>query len=117
LLIGLAAGILAFQMDKGLSFNPQDKAIVVVSVLFIVLSIGIGCWLAWNRLISFRLTAQIARRRETAREEGIEDLRGRTGVLSKRTWRLISCQIIFFGLGVLLIGIVIIKAVMKGMGT
>jgi hypothetical protein len=26
LLIGLAAGILAFQMDKGLSFNPQDKA-------------------------------------------------------------------------------------------
>jgi len=109
LLIFLATGMLAFQVQlaiREISLTILDKCTIIISTLLIFISIMFGCYLAWNRLLSFRLTAQVARKRETGKREtgkreGIEDLRNKVETLDKRTWWLLPTQIVSFGLGAL----------------
>jgi len=108
LLIFLATGILAFQVQLAISirevfFSILDKYTIVLSTLLIFISLMLGCYLAWNRLLSFRLTAQVARKRETGKKEGIEDLRNKVRTIDKRTWWLLLAQTVSFGLGALLL--------------
>lgn len=104
LLIFLATGMLAFQVQlaiREISLTILDKCTIILSTLLIFISIMFGCYLAWNRLLSFRLTAQVARKRETGKREGIEDLRKKVETQDKRTWWLLPTQIVSFGLGAL----------------
>lgn len=103
LLIGLATGMLAFHtqlaFDDKSSVTAVDKWLVVLSIVFLFLSLAIGCYLALNRLCSFRITAQVARKRETDARERIEELRTVARKLDERTWRLLAGQTILFALG------------------
>ena len=106
LLIFLTTGMLAFQVQlavKEVSFTILDKCIIVLSTLLIFLSLVLGCYLAWNRLLSFRITAQVARKRETGKREGIDNLRDKVKTIDKRTWWLLPTQTVSFGLGALLL--------------
>ena len=104
LLIFLATGMLAFQVQLAIgeiSFTILNKCIIVLSMLLIFISLILGCYLAWNRLLAFRITAQVARKRETGKREGIDDLRDKVKTLDKRTWLLLPAQTVSFGLGAL----------------
>ena len=106
LLIFLATGMLAFQIQlaiREISFTILNKCIIVLSMLLIFISLILGCYLAWNRLLSFRITAQVARKMETGKREDIEDLRDKVKTLDKRTWWLLPVQTVSFGLGALLL--------------
>jgi hypothetical protein len=106
LLIFLATGMLAFQVQIAIgkvTFTNLDKCVIVLSTLLIFISLIVGCYLAWNRLLSFRLTTQVAYKRETGKREGIEDLRNKIKILDKRTWQLLTIQTVLFGLGALLV--------------
>jgi hypothetical protein len=107
LLLGLATGLLVFQtqlaFDQEVDSMPCEIVVLVASILILFLSILIGCYLAWNRLSDFRLTAQIARKREGGQREDIEQLRCKVERLGDRTWNLISWQAAFFVLGSLLL--------------
>lgn len=70
LLLGLATGVLALEMPIAFGEKPPSGAqgaVVGTSVALLFGSVAVGLIVAWNRLKSFRLTAQIARRREQAR--------------------------------------------------
>lgn len=116
LLIFLATGMLTFQIQlaiREVSFTILDKCTIMFSILLIFASLMLGCYLAYNRLLSFRLTAQVARKRETGKREGIEDLRNEVKILDQRTWCLLSAQILSFGSGALLLMIFSIIELLK----
>jgi uncharacterized membrane protein len=107
LLLGLATGLLAFQTQlafgQKMSLVPSEIVVLVTSILVLFVSILVGCSLAWNRLNDFRLTAQVARKREKDEEEDIEKLRRKSERLGNRTWNLIQWQAALFALGSLLL--------------
>jgi hypothetical protein len=106
LLIFLATGMSAFQVQlaiKEVSFTIFDKRTIVLSTLLIFTSLMFGCYLALNRLHSFQLTSQVARKRETGKRGCIEDLRNKVKTLDKRTWWLLLAQTFSFGLGAFLL--------------
>ena len=106
LLIGLATGLLIFEgklsFDKKEILTCVDKWLIVLSVLSIFISLSIGCYVAWNRLRSFRHTTQIARQRETGKRINIDELRALVRKLDNRTWPLLTTQTILFAIGALL---------------
>ena len=61
-------------------------------------SVVFGAVLAWNRLIAFRLTASVARKREKDDQEGLAPLRERVDSRDKATWWLLNAQLGFFSL-------------------
>jgi inner membrane protein involved in colicin E2 resistance len=106
LLIFLATGMLTFQVQlavKELCFTILDKRIIVFFTLLLFLSLMVGCYLAWNRLRAFRITAQIARKRETEKRGGIENLRAKVDHIEKITYQLLAAQALSFLLGALLL--------------
>ena len=113
LLIGLATGVLAFQtqlaFNDTVSFTLAERGFLVSSITLVFLSLLFGCYIACNRLCSFRTTEQVARKRETNQREGIERLRYRYRTLDKRTWALLPFQtgLFAFGGGLLLVASVL----------
>ena len=102
LLIFIATGILAFQVQLAVgdeSFTILNRSIIILSMLLIFISLMLGCRLAWNRLRAFWKTAQVARKRETRKREGIENLRDEVNTLDKWTWWLLRAQTVSFVLG------------------
>ena len=114
LLIGLSAGTLAFLTQ--IAFKDQtalicfDTCLMGLSTVSVFLSLAVGCVLAWNRLGSFRDTAQIARQRETDKRTNIDELRKSTRKRDKCTWWLLGIQTVFFAIGELLLMVVTVRA-------
>ena len=114
LLIGLSAGTLAFLTQ--LAFKDQtalvccDAWLMTVSAVSAFLSLVVGCVLAWNRLCSFRDTAQIARQRETKERTNIDELRESTNKRDKYTWQLLKIQAVVFAIGELHLLVVAVRA-------
>ena len=99
LLIGLAAGIVAFELP--LFFNSPHLSVferhsLLISFIALVLSASVGCWTAWNRLIDFRKTTATTRSADTQEKS---DLRKETELLGKKSWCLIRFQAFLFALG------------------
>ncbi|OGO23860.1 MAG: hypothetical protein A2144_08545 [Chloroflexi bacterium RBG_16_50_9] len=110
LIIGLSAGILAFQFNiafnKDVVFNCTSKWLFSFSIAFIFVSLFLGCLTAWNRLDDFRTTEKIARKRgkhDFKDSKEIENLRDKAKQLGKRTWCLLKLQLFFFCVGAILI--------------
>ena len=103
LLIGLAAGLLAFQtqlaFNDKVSLTPVEKLCAIPSMILIYISLAIGCYVAWNRLRCFHATSQIARKRETNRRDNINELRALVKSWDKKTWQLLTWQTILFAVG------------------
>lgn len=109
LLIGLAAGVTAFELQiifrESLCLNVVERWILLESFVSLFLSLALGCWTAWNRLLSFRTTTRIARLKQkgsaTDHCTEIERLREKADRLDDRTWSLLRWQTVLFGLGML----------------
>ena len=75
LLLGLATGLLAFQtqlaFDNKALLTTAEKCVAVLSIIFVFLSVTFGCYVAYNRLRSFRFTAQIAQREKRENAKGL----------------------------------------------
>jgi hypothetical protein len=78
--------------------QPRDPLLSFwVPVVGFAVSVALGVWCAINRLHDFRETARIARDKIEPEEQ--QAARERTIALGKATWRLLYCQIAFFGFG------------------
>ena len=115
LLLGLATGELAFLF--GVALNRRDDLTTtgyvtfLMSVVLLAVSVVVGCWLALNRLTSFRTTAQVARRRQNSRTDDIDRLRARTRRLDERSWCLLWAQVVLFGAGTVLMAALAVSLV------
>jgi hypothetical protein len=104
LTLALAVATLGFQVNLLLheGFVPP-KCLFTAAILTTMISVGLGLWLAINRLQDFRITARIARMREGGDiSSKLDALRARSKKLGKRTWCLFRWQLSAFGVGVLL---------------
>ena len=96
--------VVAKLLDKKFEFHfCLSKTFIIVGTLFILASIILTLTLIYNRLIAFRTTTQIARKREKNNRAGIEDLRTEVKQKDKCTWKLFRLSIISFLLGELFI--------------
>lgn len=101
LILALATGLLAFQSTLLLEHKLSSccaPAFAATSLIILALSVTSGLWCSVNRLRDFRLTTQIARRRENG-ETGLQDLREESKALGKATWKVFWVQIALFGFG------------------
>ncbi len=109
LLMGLSIGLLIFQINLAFSrevaLSKAEELVFIASLVFCLFSLTFGIYLAWNRLFSFGQTAQIARKRETVKRNGIDKLRAHVKQLDIRTWELLKAQMITFGLHIISLAI------------
>lgn len=108
LLIGLSTGLLVFQTQLAFndktSFQSFEKWLVVPSIVLVFASLVAGCYVAWNRLRSFRNTAKVARMRSQNQDEKIiKELRTLSDAQDQKTWWFLPMQAILFALGSLLL--------------
>lgn len=101
LILGLATGLLAFH--SSLLFEQKLTqahafAFVIAGIILLSFSVGLALWCTINRLRDFRLTTQIARKREKG-ETDLGALRQKSNSLGKITWSLFWGQIVMFGPG------------------
>jgi uncharacterized membrane protein YhaH (DUF805 family) len=101
LILALSTGLLAFnstllldhKMSLGCAFG-----FAITSIFFLAASVVFALWCSVNRLRDFRLTTQIARRREKD-ETDLQVLRDEAKSLGNFTWGLFWFQVALFGLG------------------
>jgi len=111
LIILLAVGLLGFSMTflkdvATLSF--YQKIFFWFSCISILASICFGITVIINRLDDFKITAQIARKRETGNRDGIENDREESKEMGKRTWNYFITQVSTFLIGFLCLLILIL---------
>ena len=115
LLLALGTGELAFlfgaALDRREGLTTTGYVTFLMSVVLLAVSVVVGCWLALNRLTSFRTTAQVARHRQNNRTEGIDHLRARTRRLDEWSWCLLWAQVVLFGAGTALMAALAVSLV------
>jgi len=102
LFIALASGFLILEAQSFLgetSFQVTEALFISSTTILMFASLLVGCVLSINRLLSFRNTAKIARKRETKQRNGIEDLRTSTEAMDERSWNMLWWQTGLFILG------------------
>jgi hypothetical protein len=112
LVLAFAVGSLGFALTllRDKDFCPQrcTKVTFDLSLLFLLLSIGLGLWCVVNRLKDFRRTKDITRDGEQWKREKIAPGEIKTLLTARReevkrlgrcTWTLFRLQIVTFGLG------------------
>ena len=101
ILLILCIGLFAFQLDTIIQDKiNNNRELFMQSVYFIFLSIFFGCILGFNRLIDFKLTAKITRKKEKNDNKHLSLFRKITKNLGRITWILLSLQLLFFLFGV-----------------
>lgn len=100
LIIALAVAVLGFAINfiqtEDLILSSFQKKLFWVASSLIIISIGLGIFVILNRLEDFKLTAQIARKREKNERDGIEDDRLKSERMGKKTWNSFIWQIVTF---------------------
>ncbi|MGG7035137.1 MAG: hypothetical protein ACI7YS_08085 [Flavobacterium sp.] len=99
LVIGLNVGVLGYLMNfikNATILNGFQKILFWTTCLSIVVSLLTGLILVINRIDDFKITAKIARKRETNNREGIEQDRNESKEIGKKTWNLFVWQISTF---------------------
>ena len=111
LFIALASGFLILEAQSFLGeavFQVTEALFIGGTTVLMFASLMVGCALAINRLLSFRNTAKIARKRETKQRDGIENLRTLTDAIDERSWNMLWWQTGLFILGSTLFVVLII---------
>lgn len=110
LIIGLALGVMGFAIKfiqaENFEANSIQKMLIWIGGIAILISILLGLILIINRLEDFKLTAQIARKRESNNRQGIENDREKSKKLGKKTWNYFVWQVSTFFVGFLIFSIV-----------
>lgn len=117
LIIALTVSSLGYLMnfiDKSNLFNGWQKLLIWFGCPILLISCLLGLILIMNRLEDFKITAQIARKRELGQNMDIEILRNQTKEIGKKTWNLFIWQVCTFFIGfVCLIIIISINFIQK----
>jgi hypothetical protein len=87
--------------------NFFQKLLFWISSTLLIFSCFFGLLLVVNRLEDFKITAQIAKKRETEENINISILREKTEKLGKKTWNLFITQVSTFFVGFLFLTIII----------
>ncbi|MDR8394294.1 hypothetical protein NC796_24310 [Aliifodinibius sp. S!AR15-10] len=107
LFLGFSIAILGFEFSLLFknSFSPIcfEKFAFSASIFALIASAILGSVCVVNRLIDFRITAQITRKKDKNNSDGIDDLRNKSNKLGNRTWAIFWGQIALFGLGTILL--------------
>lgn len=96
LAVALLGFILEFIQQKDLVLSTSQKFLFWLGCLFILSSISLGLLVILIRLQDFKLTAQIARKREKQQKENIAIDREKAKQLGKRSWLYFRSQIFTF---------------------
>lgn len=102
LLLSLSLAISGFVIVKLLDsdfkceLNTLQTILLLGGLVFTLITIVILLLLIYNRLLSFRKTTQIARKREKGKRDEIEALRKEVKQIEIRTWKLFKWSIIVF---------------------
>lgn len=100
-LLVLATGTIGFAIAKLLEgkLYCYARCFAIVGCGLLFLCIMVLLLLIVNRLIDFRLTTQIARKRETKKRDGIERDREESRRMGNRTWSMFYFALASFLLG------------------
>ncbi|KIA99453.1 hypothetical protein OA93_04615 [Flavobacterium sp. KMS] len=110
LIILLSVALLGFYvkfLETCGCLNNIQKFFICVCFMLIIISIILGFIVMLNRLDDFKLTAQIARKRETDQRNGIEKDRTQAKELGKKTYSYFIWQVVTF-LGAFISGFIIV---------
>ena len=112
LLIALGVALVGFTLEfiqaDELILNCIQKILFWIGIVLSVVSMTLGVFVVINRLEDFKLTAQIARNRETENTSGINEDRAVTDKLGKKTWNCFIWQVVTFSIGFLMLLIMIL---------
>lgn len=112
LVIGLSVALIGYLFNfiapSNIIFNCFQKLLFWIGSSLSLFSIGIGIFVAINRLRDFRLTAKIARKREKNNQETIQTDRNEAKIIGKKTWKGFIWQIVSFGISFLCISIILL---------
>lgn len=86
-------------LDKDFQFQNCAKNLIIIGAFIVLLSILLILILICNRLAAFRLTAQIARKREKQITTDLSSLRQKVKRKDKFTWILFKLVIFTFSMG------------------
>ena len=108
ILLSLCIATIGFIVSKLLEkdfifFNCMAKLFVIIGSVSLLIATVILLILMYNRLHAFRGTAQIARKREKNKREGIDSLREKVRKKDECTWTLFNLSISTFSLGELFV--------------
>lgn len=100
LIIALAVALFGFTIKfiqtEDLILSNFQKVLFWIICALIIISVGLGIYVVLNRLEDFKLSAQIARKRETNKRDGIENDRLKSERLGNITWNIFIWQIVTF---------------------
>ena len=99
LVITLNIGVLGYLINfiqNVTILNCFQKFFFWIASVLIICSLSTGLILVINRLDDFKITAKIARKRETNKREGIEEDRKKAKKKRKKTWNLLIWQVSTF---------------------
>lgn len=107
LILSFSVATIGFQVtllvNANVTWDYWSKCLFSISIIMLLLAIISGISTVICRLKSFRQTAIIVRDDgKKCQEQAVGDLRKQTECLDKYTWRFFYCQMIFFGVGILL---------------
>jgi hypothetical protein len=105
LILGLSVGLLAFfaglVAEQNLILDETGRSIALLAIVSQLLSVLLGIAVTVSRLIDFRMTSRIVRKRDRdgASNEQLVHLRTIADRYGKATWRLFWCQLVMFCAG------------------
>jgi hypothetical protein len=106
LILGLAVAGIGYELTLLLSKEKTSacwqSCLLFISLIFLLISVGAALWCIISRLRDFRLTAEIARRREDGEADAqLQFDRSKSKRLGEVTWTLLWWQITAFALGLI----------------
>lgn len=108
----LTTASIGFAVGRASTLSGGPKYALLVGVIILGASGFLALLCSWNRLLDFRLTAQIARAAEQWElEETRDNARATARKLGDQSWCLLKCQLSTFGLGVFVVAVVLIWSV------
>ena len=99
----VAALLFDGKLDRVIAQHGSGLAIAILALLLLLVSAASGIFLVVNRLLDFRTTERIARKRETGNTNAIPNDRQAAKTFSDRTWCWFWVQLASFATGVVLL--------------
>lgn len=113
LFIGLSSAVVFWQgqylLGKDVTLrSPSERWFYLISALFFLISLLVGCLTAWNRTVDIRQTTYVNRLRMKGKHQEADKRSDENEKRGNRTWNLLFAQAVAFFLGVLLFVITIV---------
>ena len=111
----LATASIGFALGQAPMFPDSPRRAMLVGVFVLGLSGLFALACSWNRLLDFRLTAQIPRASERSElDTDREVARCISSDLGEQSWCFLKCQLVTFGLGVFIVGAALVCSLWTG---